>query len=239
LSAFFSCSHTSTPEPSPPVFVPLLCRLAVCIILVQKLSWLLEDSHLPHLNLCWGITHNSGPPSESNAYCAELQGLHALLLVIEGLCSFHSITIGSIIVGCNNLGTLHQSQQTQELTLCSLVHADLICTIRWICCSLPGITLHFKHVNGHQDDQTSASSLPCLAQLNILANHLAKHSLLSLFQHHQCRVGLLVGNAWSLQVNNQVITLDPHPGILWHLGHCTAYNYMVAKSSISSLQDFL
>jgi len=34
-------------------------------------AWLLEDSCLPHLNLCWRITHISGPPSESNAYHAE------------------------------------------------------------------------------------------------------------------------------------------------------------------------
>jgi len=84
-------------------------------------------------------------------------------------------------------------------------------------------------VKGYQDDQTSASSLPRLAQLNILADQLAKHSLLHLMQHHQCWVGLLVGNAWSLQVNNQVVALDPHPWILWHLGHHAAYKYMVEK----------
>ena len=31
-------------------------------------AWLLEDSHFPHLHLCRGITHVSGPPSEANAY---------------------------------------------------------------------------------------------------------------------------------------------------------------------------
>jgi len=49
------------------------------------MAWLLEDSHLPHHNLCWGITHVSGLPSEANAYHAELQRLHALLLAIKGL----------------------------------------------------------------------------------------------------------------------------------------------------------
>jgi len=55
-------------------------------------AWVLEDSHLPHLHLCRGIAHVSGPPSEVNAYCAELQCLHALLMAIKGLCSFHRIT---------------------------------------------------------------------------------------------------------------------------------------------------
>jgi len=201
-------------------------------------AWLLEDSCLPHLNLCQGITHISGPPSEANAYCAELQGLHALLLAIKQLCSFHSITTGSIIVGCNNLGTLHQAQQTQELTPCSSVHADLICAIHRICHSLPSITIHFKHVKGHQDDQASASSLPCLAQLKVLADQLAKHSLLHLLQHCQHQVGLLVGNAWSLQVNNQVVTLDTHPWILWQLGYCAAYKYMVERKQYISPAGF-
>jgi len=101
-------------------------------------AWLLEDSHFPHQNLCCSITHVSGPPSKANAYCAELQGLHALLLAIKGLCSFYAVTIGSVVVGCNNLGALHQAQQTQELTPCSSTHADLIWVIHWICCSLQG-----------------------------------------------------------------------------------------------------
>jgi len=197
-------------------------------------AWLLEDSCLP----CQGITHVSGPPSETNAYHTKLQGLHALLMAVKGLCSFHSITTRSVIMGCNNLGALHQAQQTQELTPCSSVHTDLIHAICRICCSLPGVTIHFKHVKGHQDDWTSASSLPRLAQLNILADQLAKHSLLHLLQHHQHQVGLLVDDAWSLQVNNQVVTSDPHPSILWHLRHCAAYKYMVEKKQFISSAGF-
>jgi len=132
-------------------------------------------------------------------------------------------------VGCDNQGALHQAQQTQELTPCSTVHANLICAIRRIHRSLLGITIHFQHVKGHQDDHTSVSSLPHLVQLNFLADCLAKQSLLHLLHHRQCRVGMLVGDAWSLQVNNQTVTLDPHPKILWHLGYCAAYHYMVEK----------
>jgi len=146
-------------------------------------AWLLEDSCFPHQNLCFGITNVSVPPYETNAYCAELKGLHALLLAIKQLCSFHTVTIGSVVVGCNNLGALYQAQQTQELTPCSFIHADLIQAICWIHCLLPGITIQFQHVKGHQDELLSASSLPCLAQLNILAEQLAKHSLLCLLQH--------------------------------------------------------
>ncbi len=85
-------------------------------------AWLLEDSCLPHFHLCQGIVHVSGPSSVANAYRAELQGLHSLLMAIKGLCSFHRITMGFITVGCDNQGALYQ--QTQELTPCSSVHTD-------------------------------------------------------------------------------------------------------------------
>jgi len=159
-------------------------------------------------------------------------------MAIKGLCSFHQITTGSVVVGCDNQGALHQSQQTQELTPCSSDHADLIRAIRRITRSIPGIVIHFQHVKGHQDDHTLASTLPRLAQLNILADTLAKQSLLQLLQHRQCQVGMLVGDAWTLQVNHETVTSDPHPWILWHLGYRVAFNYMVTKKEFISLVGF-
>ena len=49
---------------------------------------------------------------------------------------------------------------------------------------------------------------------------------------------MLVGNAWTLQVNNEIITSDPHPQILWHLGYHMAYNYMVVKKEFISPASF-
>ena len=148
------------------------------------------------------------------------------------------IITGSVIVGCDNQGTLHQAQQNQELTPCSSAHADLIRAIHRIVRSLPGISIHFQHVKGHQDDHSSVSSLPRLVQLNFLADRLAKQSLLRLLQHRQRRVGMLVGDTWSLQVNNQTVTSDPHPKILWHLGYRAAYTYMVEKKEYISPAGF-
>jgi len=70
-------------------------------------AWLLEDIHHQHKNLCHCITHVSGPPADVNAYCAGLQGLHALLLAIKDLCSYYAFTSAFILVGCNNTGALH------------------------------------------------------------------------------------------------------------------------------------
>jgi len=80
----------------------------------------------------------------------------------------------------------------------------------------------------------------CPAWPNLtLADWLAKRSLLCLLQHLQCHVDMLVGDTWSLQVNNQAVTLDPHPLILWHLGHHAAYNYMVEKKQYICPAGFL
>jgi len=49
---------------------------------------------------------------------------------------------------------------------------------------------------------------------------------------------MLVGDAWTLQVNNEIITSDPHPQILWHLGYRMAYNYMVVKKEFISPTGF-
>ena len=49
---------------------------------------------------------------------------------------------------------------------------------------------------------------------------------------------MLVGDTWSLQVNNETVTSDPHPQILWHLGYRAAYNYMVTKKEFISPAGF-
>jgi len=71
-------------------------------------AWLLEDSRFPHQNLCHGIVHVSGITIDINAYQAELQGLHALLLASKASCSYYSVTSGLVLVGCDNLGALNR-----------------------------------------------------------------------------------------------------------------------------------
>jgi len=45
----------------------------------------------------------------------------------------------SVVVGCDNLGALHQAQQIQELTPCSSAHADLIRAICQVHQSIAGV----------------------------------------------------------------------------------------------------
>jgi len=136
------------------------------------------------------------------------------------------------------LGTLHQTQKIQKITPCNSAHADLIWAIHSVWHSLTSIAICFKHVKGYQDEFCSASSLPYFTQLNILASQLAKSALLCLLQHCQCWVGLLVGDNWSLHINSHAISSDPQLCIIWHLGYCMAYKYMVAKKQQISSTGF-
>jgi len=59
---------------------------------------------------CFGVTHVYGQIFSVNSYYAELQILHALLLSISYICMHHHIMSGSIPIGCDNQGVLHQVQ---------------------------------------------------------------------------------------------------------------------------------
>jgi len=72
-----------------------------------------------------------------------------------------------------------------------------------------GVTVCFEHVKGHHDNHQSISTLPCSTRLNILADQLAKKALLWLLQHCQHQVGCLVGDSWSLYIDNQAVSSDP------------------------------
>jgi len=43
-----------------------------------------------------------GSPLDTYAFHGELQGLHALFLMVQWLCSTHQITPGALPIGCNN-----------------------------------------------------------------------------------------------------------------------------------------
>jgi len=55
---------------------------------------------------CHGVTQVHRPPLTVNSYHTELQGTLSLILVVNQLCSTHTLTMGSLSIGCNNKGVL-------------------------------------------------------------------------------------------------------------------------------------
>jgi len=70
------------------------------------------------------------------------------VLAINAICSYYSVTSGLVLVGCDNLGALHQVQQLQELTPCNFTHADLIQAICQVFQSLTGLRFTLSMLKG-------------------------------------------------------------------------------------------
>jgi len=89
-------------------------------------AWFLADLQADPDTLFFGASPVSGPPTEINAYRAELQGIHNLLVAIEFFCAQYDIKEGGITVGCDNQGAPAQAQWFTEHVPCANAHANLI-----------------------------------------------------------------------------------------------------------------
>ena len=136
-------------------------------------AWQLQSTH--NNMKIGGVLRVSGTERETNAYRAELQGLHAMLLAIQCLCTYHDIDEGQIILGLDNEKGVQLSTITHLEPPASLKHVDLIRAIRRIIHDLP-IKVLLMHVQGHQDDDSSHKLTP-MEQLNVEADALAKAHL--------------------------------------------------------------
>ena len=75
-------------------YMPKMCtQLAMA-------SWHIEN---PLTTLgCHGLAQVSGTEAETNAYQAELLGIHTILMALKVICDFHLIQHGSITINCDN-----------------------------------------------------------------------------------------------------------------------------------------
>jgi hypothetical protein len=171
-------------------------------------AWKVEDPTMGHA--MWGTTQTSGSERDVNPYRSELQGIHALLLAVTAVCKFCNITDGKITVGCDNLGGIKRSAADWLKINQSTKHADLIRAIRRLKDSLP-ITIHFVHIDGHQDRQTAFENLPRLAQLNVEMDHRAKERLRALIDSSAppLPAAHLHKEGWRCTINGVKITSDP------------------------------
>ena len=144
-------------------------------------GWIVQDLHTKkHIG---GVLRVSGNPKETNAYRAELQGLHAMLMAITILCEFHWITQGSLVLGLDNEKGVSTSLNTYLDPQANIKHVDLIRAIRRLISEIP-ICIHLEHVRGHQDTKTTRTLNP-LENLNVIADHMAKAHLDELIQKDQ------------------------------------------------------
>jgi hypothetical protein len=77
-----------------------------------------------------GTVQTTGDAREVHAYCSEFQGIHAILLAISAVCTFHQLTAGGITIGCDNKGGIICSNGDWLKINQNTRHADLIHAIR-------------------------------------------------------------------------------------------------------------
>jgi hypothetical protein len=125
-------------------------------------------------SVCKGALLTNAPTEkDTNAYRAELQGFHAMLMAIEAVCSTQAVTSGSVTLAMDNETAVSQSQYTDLAVPTTSNHNDLIRAIRRTISGLP-ITVHIEWVKGHQDTGLLQRPLSIMALMNIDADELAK-----------------------------------------------------------------
>jgi len=142
---------------------------------VAAAAWILHSGSSPS-STCHRVTQVHGPPLDINSYWAKLQGMLALLLAINNLCSSFNLTSSQITISCDNKGVNQLAQCCWSYIPCLQKHADLLWAILSTCNLCP-MSLQFQYVAGHQDNLTWFKYLPLLAQLNIQVDSMAKQAL--------------------------------------------------------------
>jgi hypothetical protein len=145
---------------------------------IGSAGWLIEDCN--QIQILQGKLES---PGDSNAQCShrsELAGILGVITHIHKICSQHDIHNGSVTVCCDGIGAI-QRICSGGLSRSSHKHFDIINSIKL---SIRHSPLHwrFKHVKGHQDDVQHFDDLDRAAQLNTLADSLAKNKLNLLLQ---------------------------------------------------------
>jgi hypothetical protein len=85
-----------------------------------------------------GVNIAPGNIAFGDSQCCELAGIYAIVLLDNLLCETHSISYGSITVGCDNLSSMQK-------------YFDLVSAIQWKIQHSP-IKWYGHHVYRHQDN---------------------------------------------------------------------------------------
>jgi hypothetical protein len=85
-------------------------------------------------------------------------------------------SLPTVVTGCDNMGIICQARNCSSSLPEKQPQADVIRCLRNVLSRLPCL-VQYQHVLGHQDEGAPFTSLPLLAQMNIIADGLAKKSL--------------------------------------------------------------
>merc|ERR1712023_332767 len=112
-----------------------------------------------------GFNWVPGMPSNQSSFHSELSGIDGVLTSLEIIVFFHDITSGSITLGIDCTGAMNRSKSDYPLRSFQ-PSFDILQDIRERLEMLP-ITVHWRGVEGHQDDNIPYHKLDWWGQRNV------------------------------------------------------------------------
>lgn len=140
-------------------------------------GWVIDDGERVLLR---GRSRVPGGGKIHSSYRSELYGLLCGVLHTAKIFQYEDIT-GTIDLACDGEGATKAINRRYDISDPARKHHDIIDSI-WKTMDESGFQWNLIHVDGHQDDHTPFAELPRLAQLNVLADNLAKAKSIQLIE---------------------------------------------------------
>lgn len=137
-------------------------------------GWIIEDSS--QIYQVTGKVSCPGDPTVQCSHRSELIGILGGIMHVNDICRRFNVTTGTIEMGCDGEGAVKAAKVRFETIKTSRKHFDIIASINTAIKASP-ISWSFYHIDGHQDDEMNYCDLPRPAQLNCIADRLAKDKL--------------------------------------------------------------
>jgi ribonuclease HI len=156
-----------------------------------------------------GVNTVPGLEDTQSAYRSELAGVAGSLAILAATCRIHHITDGEATIGLDGEQALKTASGDWPLNA-GQPDFDLLCDIRTKIESLP-ITLKWKWIEGHQDDNVKFEDLDPLSQDNVLADSLAKAHLNQLGHDYVPSTQRFGDEGWSVRfAGKKLARVDLH-----------------------------
>jgi hypothetical protein len=198
-------------------------------------AWIITDS-LPEDGTLVDLQHISGgfrvpgPDYSQDSYRCELAGLLAILSVIrEFIKQFHLPEV-YLSIACDGKGALQRLFSQDRPASITDSQWDMVLLAQDLLRAMPGLTLCWRHVKGHQDDNKTAE-LDQWAQLNIEMDLCAKRSRTSI--DHIPYIPSLASQ-WTILINTEVVPTNVLDNLRFHCLAPPAFAYWTEHDKLGS-----
>ena len=141
---------------------------------IGSAGWIVEGNIVG--NQIRGQQETPGSEISQCSHRSEMWGMLGLVMTINEFCKAHNITEGTVTAKCDGEGTIKILQWMHGIIKNSRKHFDIILALQQAIESSP-VRWQFIHLKGHQDKYVSFSQLDRWAQLNVMADTMAKQEI--------------------------------------------------------------